>query len=59
MGKSGEIWGEDFSTYQERTVNFGGANFRANFGNFVSNFATFLSETWFSRRAVQNAAKSQ
>ena len=45
MGKSGEIWGEDFSTCQESTKKFGanfGANFGENFGNFVSNFATFF-----------------
>ena len=42
--KSGEIWGEDFSTCQESTGNFVanfGANFGENFGNFVSNFAAF------------------
>ena len=49
MGKSGEILGENFSTYQESMKNFGanfGANFGPNFGenfrNFVSNFATFF-----------------
>ena len=43
--KSGEIWGEDFSTCQESTTNFGanfGANLGDNFGNFVSNFASFF-----------------
>ena len=36
--KCGEIWGEDFSTCQERTGNFG-----ANFGeSFVLNFAAFF-----------------
>ena len=37
------ILGEDFSTCQESTENFGanfGANFGEKFGNFVSNFAT-------------------
>ena len=45
--KSGEILGDDFSSRQESTKNFGanfGANFGEyfgeNFGNFVSNFAT-------------------
>ena len=47
MGKSVEIMGEDFSTCQEGTGNFGenfGANFEENFGeifgNCVSNSAT-------------------
>ena len=37
--------GEDFSTCQESTNNFGanfGANFGENFGNFVSKFTTFF-----------------
>ena len=42
MGKSGEIFGEDFSTCQESMGNFG-ENFGEYFGEtFVSNFATFL-----------------
>ena len=47
--KSGEIFGEDFSTCQESMKNLGGnfganfgANFGENFGNFVSNFAAFF-----------------
>ena len=43
------FWGEEFSTCQESTGNFGenfranfGANFGEHFGNFVSNFATFF-----------------
>ena len=35
--KSSEIWGEDFSACQASTRNFG-----ENFGNFVSNFASFF-----------------
>ena len=45
MGKSGEVWGEDFSTCQESTGNLGvnfRANFGENFGNSVSNFASFF-----------------
>ena len=51
MGKSGEIFGEDFSTCQESTKNFGanfgatfGASFGANFGNFATFFGNFVQQ---------------
>ena len=46
----GNVW-RDFSTCQESTRNIG-ANFEANFGENVSSFASFFSETLFSRRGM-------
>ena len=53
-----KFWGEDFSTCQQSTGNFGanfGADFGANFGEISetsSQISQHFSETSFSRRAV-------
>ena len=51
--------GEDFSTCQESTKNFGanfGANFGENFGNFVSNFVTFFGNFVQQRAALTHCS---